>query len=122
MKLDLSLTSAEQKDLEDRFRKEFVTRWQNESKRHVNIAFGKASGFYSQQDKAEPNFGKMIIQLDQIATKFFEAVDLEGKIKNFIENNFDKYLEEAMDEALRHQTRKLAFSQIKEQAPREHKE
>lgn len=122
MKLDLSLTSAEQKDLEERFRKEFVARWQNEAKQHVNIAFGKTHGFYSQYDKADPNFGKMTEHLNQIVAKYFEAVDLEEKVKSFLERNFDKYLEEAMDEALRHQARRLAFSQIKEQAPREHKE
>lgn len=49
-------------------------------------------------------------------------LDLDKKIKAFLYRNLDKYLEEAMDEALRHHTRKVAFSQIKEQAPREHKE
>lgn len=114
----------DKKEFEEKIRKEFTKKWQEQSTSRLNALFADVSKrtWFSETERSDPSFGLMCRRVDDVIKQYMDQVDLDEKIKAFLDRNLDKYLEEAMDEALRHHTRKVAFSQIKEQAPREHKE
>lgn len=114
----------DKKEFEEKVRKEFTKKWQEQSTSRLNALFADVTkrNWFSETERSDPSFGLMCRHVDDLIKQHMDQVDLDVKIKAFLDRNLDKYLEDAMDEALRHHTRKVAFSQIKEQAPREHKE
>lgn len=114
----------DKKEFEEKVRKEFTKKWQEQSTSRLNALFADVTkrNWFSETERSDPSFGLMCRHVDDLIQQHMDQIDLDVKIKAFLDRNLDKYLEDAMDEALRHHTRKVAFSQIKEQAPREHKE
>jgi uncharacterized membrane-anchored protein YjiN (DUF445 family) len=64
------------------------------------------------KEKMNPDDGLMTNRIDSMIIDIIESEEMQKYAKNYIERNFKKCLEEACDEAMKHNARKIAFSSI----------
>lgn len=110
------------KDIKEAAEQELKKRMRENATRKINLLFldknSDQARWFSEQEKKSTECGYMLNLIDGAIVELALDEKMAGYAKRYIEQHWQAAMNKALDEAMEHKARKIAFGGIKQHAPR----